>query len=512
LASTSLQIELPERYRLIRHVASGGMAAVYAADDELLGRRVAVKVLAPGLAADPSARIRFRREARAAARVSDHPHVVTIYDVGGADHEAFIVMELLPGGTLNDRLKRGDPIPHAEAVRWLRETASALDAAHRVDVVHRDVKPANLLLDERGSVRVGDFGIATLASETSVTQTGQVVGTAAYLSPEQAMGRAATPASDRYALAVVAFELLTGRRPFTAPTPTAQALAHVDAAPPWASDVAANLPPGVDAVLSRGLAKEPAERPATAMDLVSELESALGATAPTRAVEPRTQRFAAAAAPPPGIAIPDPDRPQTQRPSAGQVGGGEPVEHNPVRSRERPSRLRPLALLAAIALVLGAGIAALASSGGGSGGDTSRSKRTHAAKRPASTPAAAPAAGAAPAPPAGGPSAAEVQAHQLIQQGAYDQAIPILQNAVQGCPVQRTDPCAYALYDLAYALVKAGRPQEAVPYLAERLRNPDQRGTVTALLRAAQGGATPAPGEKTKGPKKHGGGKGHEGD
>src|SRR3954452_17601830 len=256
------QVGLPSRYRVVRHIANGGMASVWAAEDSLLERLVAVKGLAPGFAADPTARRRVTREARAAARVSDHPHVATIFDIGESVDEvpqAFIVMEHLAGGTVADRLRRGEPLPVPTALRWLREAASALDTAHAADIVHRDVKPGNLLLDERGRLAVGDFGIASSAGDTEVTQAGQVLGTAAYLSPEQARGRPATPASDRYSLAVVAYELLCGKRPFDGDTPVAQARAHVEVDPPTPTgpcEAAADI-------LTRGLSKNPAERPAT---------------------------------------------------------------------------------------------------------------------------------------------------------------------------------------------------------------------------------------------------------
>src|SRR4051794_31910299 len=149
MSAVSQQVALPDRYRLVRHIANGGMASVWAAEDALLERLVAVKVLAPGYAADPVARRRFTREARAAARVSDHPHVVTVFDIGESTDDvpqAFIVMEHLAGGTVADRLRRPDePVPTQTALRWLREAASALDAAHHADIVHRDVKPGNLL-------------------------------------------------------------------------------------------------------------------------------------------------------------------------------------------------------------------------------------------------------------------------------------------------------------------------------------------------------------------------------
>src|SRR3954451_15588280 len=246
-ASTA-RITLPDRYRPVRHVANGGMAGVWEAHDELLDRSVAVKVLATHLSEDERARRRFQREARAAAGLSNHPHVVTIYDVGEHDGRTFMVMELLRGGTVSDRLRSGDRIPPKTSLRWLREAASALDAAHEAGVVHRDVKPGNMLLDERNRLALADFGIARLALEDQLTLTGQVLGTAAYISPEQAVGDGATAASDRYALAVVAFELLAGKRPFTAENFAAQARAHVEDPPPKASEINPDLPQGVDAV------------------------------------------------------------------------------------------------------------------------------------------------------------------------------------------------------------------------------------------------------------------------
>ena len=230
------RISLPDRYRVVRHLANGGMASVWEAHDELLDRDVAVKVLASHLGEDERARKRFQREARAAAGLSSHPNVVTIYDVGEHKNRVFMVMEIMRGGTLGDRLKSGREIPHATALRWLREAAAALDAADDAGVVHRDIKPGNLLLDEHERLAVADFGIARLAWEDQLTATGQVLGTAAYLSPEQAMGEAATAASDRYALAVVAYELLTGSRPFEAEHFAAQARAHVEDPPPPASE------------------------------------------------------------------------------------------------------------------------------------------------------------------------------------------------------------------------------------------------------------------------------------
>ena len=281
------RISLPDRYRVVRHLANGGMASVWEAHDELLGRDVAVKLLASHLGEDSRARRRFQREARAAAGLSSHPNVVTIYDVGEHRDRVFMVMELMRGGTLGDRLKSGSEISFEVAVRWLGQAAAALDAAHEAGVVHRDIKPGNLLLDGRERLAVADFGIARLAWEDQLTATGQVLGTAAYLSPEQAMGEAATAASDRYALAVVAYELLTGSRPFEAEHFAAQARAHVEDPPPPASSRAPELSQAVDAVLERGLAKDPADRWSSSEEFVAALERTLiqgrdEATKPTR--------------------------------------------------------------------------------------------------------------------------------------------------------------------------------------------------------------------------------------
>src|SRR5688572_65017 len=275
------RISLPDRYRVVRHLANGGMASVWEAHDELLDRPVAVKVLASHLGEDDRARRRFAREARTAAGIS-HPNLVTIYDVLESDGRSYIVMELLRGGTVADRLRSEEDIPHRVALRWLEEAASALDAAHEAGIVHRDVKPANMLLDEKGRLAIGDFGIARLGLEDQITQTGQVLGTAAYISPEQAMGEPATAASDRYALAVVAFELLTGAKPFSADNFAAQARSHVEDEPPLASERDIDVPPAADRVLERGMAKDPEDRWESAGAMVRALDDALAAPPPRR--------------------------------------------------------------------------------------------------------------------------------------------------------------------------------------------------------------------------------------
>ena len=246
------------------------MGEVYRATDSTLSRVVAIKMLAERHARDAEVRARFTREALAAARLSGEPYVITVFDVGEHGGRPFIVMEFLEGGTVHDRLRAGR-VPVEHALDWLGQAAAALDAAHRKGVVHRDVKPANLLLDRDGVVRVSDFGIASAAGLDTLTLPGTVLGTAGYLSPEQARGELATPASDRYALGVVAFELLTGRRPFAADTPVTEAFGHLNADVPSAEQIAPDLPFGIDAVFARALAKDPAERPDSAQAIVQEL-------------------------------------------------------------------------------------------------------------------------------------------------------------------------------------------------------------------------------------------------
>jgi eukaryotic-like serine/threonine-protein kinase len=195
------------------------MGEVYRATDTVLSRTVAVKLLSDRYARQEDAHARFRREALAAARLSSAPNVVTVFDVAEHHGRPLIVMEYLEGGSVHERLRDGR-VPREQALTWLEQVAGALDRAHTSGVVHRDVKPANLLLDRDDNVHVSDFGIASTTGADTLTAPGTVLGTAGYLAPEQARGEPATAASDRYALGVVAFELLTGRRPFAGDTPT----------------------------------------------------------------------------------------------------------------------------------------------------------------------------------------------------------------------------------------------------------------------------------------------------
>jgi serine/threonine-protein kinase len=469
---SAARFSLPARYRLVGHIANGGMAGVWEAHDELLDRAVAVKVLAAHLSEDDRARKRFQREARAVAGLSSHPHVVTIYDVGEYDGRTFMVMELMRGGTLAERLAADQEIPHARALRWMREAAEALDAAHDAGIVHRDVKPANLLLDERDRLAIADFGIARLAWEDQVTQTGQVLGTAAYISPEQAMGEPATAASDRYALAVVAFELLTGSRPFRHEHFAAQARAHVEDDPPWATSIDPELPRAVDGVLDRGMAKEPEERWSSAEAFVDALDGALGA--------PRDR------GPAPGI--PGATTREGGRDSLSDRGGR--------RSWALLGVLGVLALVAAVAAI----VLSTRDDGGGGGGEPTASdngtrteQRDSGSERrsdatPTATPTATetpeptatptPTATATPTPTATPGGATDLAAAARLQRrgfearqaGDYDRALDLSQRALDACgDTRRLDPCGFALFEVGAALNRSGRKDEAIPVLEQRL-------------------------------------------
>jgi serine/threonine-protein kinase len=536
-------IDLPERYRVVRHIASGGMASVWEVEDLLLGRLVAVKVLGAQFAADPGARERFQREARTAAQVSDQTNVVTIYDIGEYGDDAFIVMEHFAGGTVADRLRAardaGERVPRETALRWLREAATGLDVAHAAGIVHRDVKPANLLLDAQDRLAVGDFGIARLADDTQMTMTGQVLGTAAYISPEQALGQPATDASDRYALAVVAYELLTGSRPFAGGPPTAQARQHAEVPPAPASQAAPGVPPSIDGVLARGLAKDPGRRPRSAGELVAGIEAALDESA---GIEP-TRAFAAAVPvevtsrprTPPARAprarltpSPPPDAPRDLGLAAGAAAAGAPgpsaAPANAASvSPSAPGQRRPPWPLIGATAVVAATIALVLVLAGGR--DDSRSPSAHqrtsakAASRTATTAAAAPKPAPAPAAPKNvstsgeTPSALNERGHALLEQGRYGEAIAPLRAAVQGYKDAGETglPYAFALYNLAVALNRSGNPGEAIPLLRERLQFDNQRKTVQAELDnalAKVGGTAPEAGNPPQGAGKAKGKKG----
>src|SRR5215211_484120 len=471
---------LAGRYRVDRQLGRGGMAAVYLAHDEKLDRRVAVKRLHTDSPEDAARR--FAREAKLGASLN-HPNLVWVFDAV-ADHEGvLIIMEYVEGTTLARELQ-GGPLRPRRAAEVIQGVARALDHAHEHGIVHRDVKPANMLLGKRGAIKLADLGIATAAEHTRITRSDVVLGTAAYLAPEQLDGHRPSPATDIYSLATVAFEALTGVKARRGRTPVEIAHAIANTPPPDLREEWQQAPAAAAEVLKCGMSRDRVDRPETACELADQLAKALEG-------EDRAPSRPRAAAPPP-----PPPKPPAPPPSRAQ-----PVR----RARRRVSPLLPMALLAAALLV--AGVVALSAGGGGDEKSSSPTKqpapkKQKKTKNESSNPSAggstssqttAPSA-APPAPPPPQTSSTPAngaslnnQGFRLMKQGRYAEAVPILRKAVAAFPSGTTDlNYAYALFNLGRALRVSGHPAEAIPILERRLRIPDQTETVKRELELAR--------------------------
>jgi serine/threonine protein kinase len=353
---------LAGRYRLESPIARGGMASVWLSRDELLGRRVAVKVLHTDLAGDEKLRGRFRQEAIAAAGLS-HPNVVATYDTGEDGDLAFIVMELVEGESLRQLLDRKGALEVGQSVNIARQVSAALEAAHRKGIVHRDVKPANVLVPSEGSVKVTDFGIAKATGGGDFTRTGMVVGTARYLSPEQVQGQPTDARTDVYALGLVLYEMLAGRPAYQGDSEMATALARLTGPPAPIGSIRPAVPAGLAAVLDHALQPDPAHRIPSAAAFGELLER--GPNAVPRPAQPRPTAAAAAPRPAP--------RPQPVQPTRTQPR--PPTKAQPKRRRGGWLRvvvfLIFLALLGATAGLITARIIDDNNANGGGGGSSS---------------------------------------------------------------------------------------------------------------------------------------------
>jgi eukaryotic-like serine/threonine-protein kinase len=549
---------LDRRYRVVRHLGSGGMASVLLCEDTRLDRLVAVKRLHADQPED--VRRRFLREAKLGASLN-HPNLVSVFDTATDEDSVLIVMEYVEGEALSRALRRG-PLPPGRVARIASELGSALDHAHDHGVVHRDVKPGNVLLRDDGVTKLADLGIATAAHHTQITRTGVVLGTAAYMAPEQLEGREAGPPADIYSLAAVCFEALTGVRAREGRTPM-EIARRISTEPPldlrerWP-----DAPAAAAELLKRAMAEDPWERPRTAGELGQGLRRALGEVeegAPTAVMRRPTGPAGSAAAgrferrrrPPASRVAPGAPPPTSERGPASRVAPGPPPTSPAARpgptagSRGRApsrtstarrigrSRAVALAFVAALVLLAAATIIVALRSGGGDErpaadraglrderqGATEQKREQRQRQRnrrqraqaqappaPAEEPAAPPEVPPAEEPPASAPAPEEPapqeqpaasgpaegarlneQGFQLMNQGRYDEAIPILQQAVDSFPAGTSDlDYAYALFNLGRSLRLAGRPDEAIPILEQRLQIPNQTGVVRRELELAR--------------------------
>lgn len=437
---------LKERYRLERTLGRGGMAAVWLGEDEVLERPVAVKVLSDTIAGDPGFVARFRREAQTAAGLS-HPNLVGVYDFSEEGERPYLVMQFVPGENLAARLERGVEV---DRERLARELLEAVAHIHAAGILHRDIKPGNIVVEPDGTAKLIDFGIAQPRDATALTKTGLILGTERFAAPEVMEGEAATEQSDLYSCGVVL-------RACAGPSsPVVSGLIE------WLTEA------------------DPRARPSSARQALARLGRAQPALEqPTRAFTPEPE-------PPP---VPEPR--------------GEPVAAVPADARTRPRRGRWGALVALLACGVAVGAVALIALGGDGGkpergGKQAKSAkpRREQAKSTASEPKSEPepetttAAAAAPAPEGGDSTAGSTlneQGYELIQAGEYEAAVPVLEEAVSSFPEGTEELAyAYALFNLGNALRLSGRPEEAIPVLERRLEIPNQTATVEEELEAAR--------------------------
>ena len=364
---------LSERYTLTERIAAGGMGEVWAATDTVLRRTVAVKLPNPALSQESGFVERFRAEARRCAALH-HPNITTVFDYGEDGGAAYLVMEFVAGQPLSQIISERAPMSSPETSSILSQAAMALEAAHQSGVVHRDIKPANILITPDGTAKLSDFGISRAVDAAPLTLTGQILGTAQYLFPEQALGQRATASSDIYALGVVGYEMLTGQRPFQGDTIGATALAHINQPPPQLPDT---IPAGVADVINACLSKAPADRPKSAAAVAHALvspDASLASTAPpgpepALALPARTQIM-------PAVALAT-QAMETQA-TATQATETEPPGKPGRRSRRHPARLLGGAAVAVLGVLAVLALAA--------GGGSSKTPVVTATTSPTSTP------------------------------------------------------------------------------------------------------------------------------
>jgi predicted Ser/Thr protein kinase len=423
---------LSDRYRLESTLGEGGMARVFKGTDQVLGRPVAVKVLAGRYAGDDQFVTRFRREAQAAAALN-HPNVVSVFDTGDDGRDHYIVMEFVEGETLAHLLRREGRVDPDRAGRIAEEVATALQAAHDRGLVHRDVKPGNVMIDRDGRVKVMDFGIARAAADDTLTQTGAVLGTAAYLSPEQARGDRVDARSDLYSLGSVLYEMLSGRPPFTGDSPVSIAYRHVNDVPDPPSTHRPGVPPELEAVVMRALEKDPERRYGSAEEFRRAVTAARGAGVPTAPIAPSGD--------------------DTQvMPVAAPPVTGPPAPPNRRTGRSGLPRWLPLALVAAAVLAL-AGILALALAG-----DEPRPDRGNQAQE---------------APPAGESPPPEEESPPPVEVGTPDEALQAFESVLTA-----------AVAEGAMTLEAAQRVADRVDAAAERYVGGDLEGALRELSKA----------------------------